>query len=147
MAKTELVHCIYTSSPVEGIDRSELDTILAEARANNRRLGVSGMLLFDDGSFFQVLEGPREVVEPLFDKIKQDERHQHVVRLVKESIEERDFANWTMGIADVPKDELATIPGLNDFFADGGSFASLDSGKAKDLLGAFKGGRWRNSLS
>ncbi len=147
MAQEDLIHCIYTSSPADGIDRSELDAILDKARTNNRKLGVSGMLLFDDGAFFQVLEGKKSVVEPLFEKIKQDDRHRHVVRLVKEPIDERDFGSWTMGIADVPKHELATMPGLNDFFSDGGSFSELDPGKAKDLLGAFKQGRWRNSLS
>lgn len=147
MADQNLVHCIYTSSLAPGLDDQELRNILKKARENNAELGVSGMLLFDSGAFFQVLEGPKGVVGPLYAKIAGDPRHQHVVKLIEEPIEERDFSDWTMGIANLRRQELAAIPGLNDFFAGGGSFAQLDEGRAKNLLAAFREGRWRSSIS
>jgi hypothetical protein len=105
------------------------------------------MLLYSDGTFFQVLEGDRPIVEALLEKLTLDKRHAHVTKIVLEPIEERSFAQWTMGYAKITRKELADIPGLNDFFAQGQSFIELGQGRAKALLGAFKQGAWHLSLS
>ncbi len=144
----DLVHCIYcsaTTNPV--VTRAELDNVLAQARTNNAALGLTGMLLFHEGTFFQVLEGDRSVVEALYAKIARDVRHCRVTRLIIEPIEKRAFAQWTMGFSAITSTELAQIPGLNDFFSKGESFMSLSEGRAKSLLLAFKEGRWRLSLA
>lgn len=105
------------------------------------------MLLFQNGSFFQVLEGERTVVEALFEKIATDKRHARVTKVILEPIEERDFGEWTMGYPKISARELAEIPGLNDFFARARSYLELGEGRAKTLLAAFKAGTWRTSLS
>ncbi|MGH1488821.1 MAG: BLUF domain-containing protein [Acidimicrobiales bacterium] len=147
MAEENLVHCIYTSSLTAGYDSSELDLILKKARHNNEALDVSGMLLFDEGSFFQILEGEEPNVMTLFEKISLDERHEHMVKIIFEPIEERSFYNWSMGVAHMTRQELAAVPGLNDFFADGNSLAQLDAGRAKSLLAAFRDGRYRSAIN
>ena len=144
----ELVHCIYCSVATNPkLPRKELNALLAEARTKNAALGITGMLLFRDGAFFQVLEGNREAVEAVYVRIEQDKRHSRVTKVILEPIEERAFAEWTMGYSAVSSKELAEIPGLNDFFAKGQSFLSLGEGRAKALLGDFKEGRWRQSLA
>lgn len=55
MIEEDLIHCIYSSSPSPGVERSELEHILEKARKNNDSLGVSGMLLFDDGALQQTV--------------------------------------------------------------------------------------------
>lgn len=143
----ELVQCIYCSAAKGGaITPVELSTILETARRNNARLEVSGMLLYDDGAFFQILEGERDVVESLFNKISTDPRHGRITKIVVEPIEKRSFAEWTMGYPRITRAELAAIPGLNDFFGRGKSFLNLEEGRAKTLLDAFKEGRWRLSM-
>ena len=143
----ELVHCIYTSAAVVEFRRSELDALLAGCRRNNAELGVTGILLFQSGSFFQVLEGSRPVVEALFTKIERDPRHSKATKLILEPIVERSFPEWTMGFPRITTQELATIPGLNDFFSAGSSFMTLGSGRAKVLLDGFRNGKWRASLA
>ena len=69
-----------------------------------------------------------------------------VLKLIEETIEKRDFAGWTIGIAQLDRQELASIPGLNDFFSTGRRLADLDSGRAKDLLRAYSNGRRRQSV-
>jgi hypothetical protein len=147
VAEANLVHYIYASSLSEGYDSSELDLILKKARHNNEELDVTGMLLFDQGSFFQVLEGEEPVVASLYEKISLDERHSNLVKIIVEPIEERSFWNWSMGVAHLTRRELAAIPGMNDFFADGHSLAQLDFGRAKSLLAAFRDGRYRGALN
>ncbi|MCK7501422.1 MAG: BLUF domain-containing protein [Comamonadaceae bacterium] len=53
-----LAHCIYASAAAQPLDAAVPARMLEASRANNRRLGITGMLLYADGSFFQVLEGP-----------------------------------------------------------------------------------------
>ncbi|SEQ38542.1 Sensors of blue-light using FAD [Solimonas aquatica] len=144
----ELVHCIYTSaarSPAFG--RKELDELLKVCRTNNQAHGVTGMLLFEKGSFFQILEGERSQVEALFDKIATDPRHVRINKLIVERIAQRDFGEWTMGHGEISALDLLRIPGLNDFFSRGQSYEQLNEGRAKLLLAAFRDGDWRTRLS
>jgi hypothetical protein len=62
-----LIHCIYANAAARDLGRDELDSILAQSRKGNARLGITGMLLCVDGSFFQVLEGERGAVNGLND--------------------------------------------------------------------------------
>jgi hypothetical protein len=144
----DLVHCIYCSASTAGdLDAQDLSALLEQCRRNNAKCDVTGMLLFQNGSFFQILEGDRPMVESLFEKISGDPRHGRVTKVVLEPIEERAFASWTMGYPRVTTKDLSEIPGLNDFFGHGRSYLELGEGRAKALLAAFKDGRWRASLS
>ncbi|WWE61252.1 BLUF domain-containing protein [Parasalinivibrio latis] len=92
---------------------NELDELLEEIRTNNERLNVSGMLLYKDGCFIQVIEGPPETLEALFDRISNDDRHHDVMELLHTSIPSREFGAWTMGYQRLGDDQLN---GFNNFF-------------------------------
>lgn len=140
----DLVHCIYCSAARDpNLSQEGLDAILEHSRLNNAKRGVTGMLLYDSGAFFQVLEGDRAQIEALYERIESDPRHHHVTKLITEPIEQRDFGSWSMGYPRVTTEDLKRIPGLNDFFAKGFSFRDLEPGRAKTLLAAFKQGKWR----
>ncbi len=93
-----------------------------------------------------MLEGDRAAVEALLEKLPKDKRHDRITKIVLEPIEERAFAQWTMGYPKITKRELAAIPGLNDFFGQSLSFMDLGEGRARTLLGAFKDGKWRLTM-
>ena len=67
-----------------------------------------------------------------------------MVKLIEEPLEKRSFADWSMGYSEVTRSELASIPGLNDFFFERSSFEGLEAGRAKALLAAFRDGKWRS---
>lgn len=144
----DLVHCIYCSASSKPVfSKEDLGALLEQCRRFNGANDITGMLLYQGRSFFQVLEGDREVIESLYRKISADKRHVRVTKLILEGIEKRDFGMWTMGYSNVASEELAKIPGLNDFFVRGLSYMELGEGRAKTLLAAFKEGRWRASLT
>ena len=98
----QLYQVLYCSrNVVDECDRSanEIDNILAKSRANNVRDGITGGLLFTDGCFAQVLEGPFDAVEQTFDRIQCDERHRDITVLQSGRIAARDFPDWSMGFA------------------------------------------------
>jgi hypothetical protein len=137
----DLVHCIYCSASTQkAVTDADLKALLAECRRKNGAAGITGILLYRDGSFFQVLEGERESVEALYDKIGLDKRHTKVTKIIFEPIEARDFAEWTMGCPVIRVWEWAKIPGLNDFFSGGSSMMDLGESRANTLARGLQGG-------
>ena len=137
-----LVHCIYVSTAVHHNSDLELADLLVAARVKNRRLEVTGILLYMAGRFFQVLEGTSDVVESLYSTIKLDERHMDVTQIIFESIHARSFADWSMGMVDLSGDKLRQIASLSDPQSGSVSLAQLRDGRVKKLLLAFCEGRW-----
>ena len=91
----------YMSAARPGIRDAEVHDILRVSTVNNRRDGLSGMLLLVDGTFFQVLEGEKEMVEQAYRRIANDTRHSALLRVLKRDRDERSFPDWTMGFEKV----------------------------------------------
>ena len=128
-----LVRLLYASRPVAPLTTAVVDSILAQSRAHNPRLGITGVLCYSQDLVLQVLEGSRDAVCELYNTIVRDERHDHVRILSYEEIAERRFGNWTMGHVDVTTVnpslllKYAELPVLNPFSCSGkASLALLD---------------------
>jgi hypothetical protein len=142
-----LIHLIYASVATRKFATEQLTDLLRQSREPNQRASLTGMLLYSDGNFFQVLEGEPEEVDKLYKKLQQDKRHAQITLIIREPIARRSFGNWSMGFSSVSPEELTKIDGLNDFFDSGSCFAQLDAGRAKKLLAAFSEGRWHSKLT
>ena len=94
-----LVRLMYASRAVTAVDQEELLAILRQSKANNPKVGVTGVLCmcFDARVFIQVLEGGRTAVNRLYNRIAVDPRHTDVELLAYQEISERHFAGWSMG--------------------------------------------------
>ena len=66
---------VYVSTATEPFSSEELTRLLETSRKNNTADGVTGMLLYHDGNFFQVLEGDRDAVIGVFRRVERDPRH------------------------------------------------------------------------
>lgn len=86
----------YASKAVMDFSTDELASLLTNAREKNARLDITGALLYQDGQFVQVIEGPVIAVRNLYLQIAADSRHQHVQMVSSHSIIERQFPTWTM---------------------------------------------------
>ncbi|MEO8598897.1 MAG: EAL domain-containing protein [bacterium] len=92
---------IYVSQALETMTSPALDILLKQSLAANRLAGITGCLLYQDGYFMQMLEGKRELLFALLDKIESDPRH-HKVRLVIEGrAKHRVFVDWGMELRDL----------------------------------------------
>lgn len=74
----------------------EVARILLKSRHNNPKAGVGGVLHYGNGYFFQCLEGTRDQVNSVYQKIGKDDRHTNVQVLSSQSIERRMFSDWSM---------------------------------------------------
>ena len=91
-----LYHLSYISVANQEFDRSQLSELAAESSKRNSELQISGALVFDGTHFFQYLEGEKENVELVYNKIKQDQRHRDVSTISESSIEKRVYPHWGM---------------------------------------------------
>ena len=91
-----MVRLIYTSQLSETCGVPEVRSILKAARANNQKIGVTGLLCYDPTHFMQWIEGERNVISRLYHSIAADPRHANVVLLDYEEIFQREFAQWSM---------------------------------------------------
>jgi hypothetical protein len=134
---------VYASSARMSFSDDDLATLLMNSRANNRRLGITGMLLHRDGQFLQVLEGPENAVVDRFTVIAADRRHTALRTLIEEPIVRRAFPEWTMGYRTSTDLNAADIPGYTDFFAASDAHLGLPemSGLARLVLESFRSDR------
>ncbi len=142
-----LFHIAYASKALDSFGRDALLEVMRHAREKNRARGITGVLLHHDKHFFQVIEGPVDAVQALYDRIARDSRHHQLVKIVEEPIFQRDFEGWSMGLAELDAQTIQSIEGLNSYFQHEGCFSNLTAGRAAKLMRAFKQGRWRQQLA
>jgi Sensors of blue-light using FAD len=140
---SSLIHSIYSSAASSSFKEHEIPGLLEQIRKANEAIDVTGMLLYIEGSFFQVLEGEPAVIDALIRKIQSDTRHAQFTLIIREPVLERNFGEWTMGFETIGLAEAGELLGENDFFKSASCVARLSAGRAKKLLSAFRGGRWR----
>ena len=120
-----LYNVVYCSRAAEGVDDAVIQNIVAWSHRNNPVRGITGMLVFGSGIFFQWLEGPRDTVQELLTTLKKDLRHNTIVVLAEtEEVRERAFPDWAM--------ELVTALDIQDVLLDAQSNAK-DASNAKAL--------------
>ncbi|WP_223650217.1 BLUF domain-containing protein [Hymenobacter psoromatis] len=99
-------HLLYRSKATGHFSPEQLTELLEQARANNARCQLTGLLCYaSTGDFVQVLEGSALEVHALYKRIQQDSRHQHVQLLRDQATAERWFPDWQMAFvqADAPE--------------------------------------------
>ena len=98
-----LVRCLYASRATHSPMSKLTDAILKTSRDNNPARGITGFLCVSGDIFIQVLEGGRDEVCELFNRIVKDEQHANVRLLGYQEIRQRKFGTWSMGQVDLTK--------------------------------------------
>lgn len=140
-----LGHIIYVSRESIEFNEPRLIGLLNNVRRRNEDIGITGMLVYDQGHFLQVIEGDLEVLDNVFSYIVKDARHMGVTKLLRQPIARRAFPDWSMGFTDLTESKISQVEGLNDFFQQGRCIESIDNrGRALKILKAFSQGYWHD---
>lgn len=94
-----MIRIMYYSAAIGRPSTEALEAILAKARVNNQRDKISGLLMYHDGAFLQILEGEEAKVAALYEKIHADTRHCDVMKVFETQVGQRLFNDWGMGFA------------------------------------------------
>lgn len=135
-----LYNVVYCSRATAGVDDEAVNRIIETSHRWNPENGITGLLVFGSGIFFQWLEGPRDNVMRLMAMLKTDPRHENVVPLSEvEEVRERLFPDWDMelvtttDIRDVLVDALAEARDEKNAEALRRLLEQLDSGQLGDI--------------
>jgi hypothetical protein len=98
----------YRSRAVVAPKEQELDLLLRNAQARNRTERLSGLLIYDQGHYFQWLEGPAEALARVWASISRDPRHTDIQVLRQQGLPKRFFGAWDMRLARRKRGRLDT---------------------------------------
>ena len=88
---------IYMSEATHRFTESDFEELMTGARKRNLAHGVTGLLLYQGGTFLQVLEGQVPQVTRTMERISRDRRHKQIMVLHESQETERIFSGWDMG--------------------------------------------------
>jgi hypothetical protein len=125
--QSQLKRVVYVSEKTDASDTT-LKDIIASSQKNNPEEGVTGCLLSGSNSFLQLLEGPSDFIDTLYSKISKDNRHENVMTLCEEKIDERLFLSWSMKLAPFENMEWSK----EDF--NSGNFLNITSEEALNVF-------------
>ena len=105
---------VYVSAATVPFTDAALAQLLNISRKNNVAAGITGMLVYRDGDFLQILEGGEAAVRETYQRISRDSRHARILALDESDIDTREFGDWSMGFRRVSREEMPA--GFVDFF-------------------------------
>tara|TARA_R110002049_G_scaffold151804_2_gene315564 strand:+ start:1647 stop:2054 length:408 start_codon:yes stop_codon:yes gene_type:complete len=103
----------YISDSTSNVPLNMLDDIYIEAKSNNFKNNITGILIHVNKNYLQVLEGKAEKVDGTFKRIKTDSRHKNIFEVINTSIEERIFEDYNFGFTII--DNKRELSNLNDY--------------------------------
>jgi hypothetical protein len=110
-----LKYIAYVSRQSFILSDEDISSLLSCCRANNTHNEITGMLIYFDGTFVQFLEGPKNKIDPLFETISKDKRHQDIILLIDGASNKREFEDWSMAFKKMTLPETAKLIGQKDF--------------------------------
>ncbi|RZT95973.1 FAD-dependent sensor of blue light [Ancylomarina subtilis] len=129
---SDLVHIVYMSFSSKKLSESDLNDFLKLIRKKNQERGVTGLLLYKDEAFIQLIEGNKETIDQLFNIISKDSRHSNILKLLEEPIRKRAFPDWSMGFRTINNDQINQIPGFSDFMQN--NHSKIDNNKCAEAV-------------
>ncbi len=140
MAGNAVHFLVYISVASHPFSEPELVELLRTSRSLNEQSDITGMLLYNDERFMQVLEGGEEEVKATFARISNDSRHQNVITLLEGEQPERDFPQWWMGFKVIDAETVKALPGFHTFLTQKWSALQFadDPSRAHQLLRVFR---------
>lgn len=135
---------VYLSTACTPFTSADLAELLRLAREHNQRHEITGMLLYRDSNFIQILEGPEQAVRDLYQQhIARDPRHGDLQLVLEEETDNRLFDQWSMGFRDLNDPQIHELSGYSQFMNDSWSNIKtrLDGAGYIALLKLFRQGR------
>ena len=100
----------YVSSVKPGLSQEELEDLFTSTEKYNTESDITGILLYESGKFLQVLEGKKEELTELYDKIAEDSRHGNIFVILKSESKKRIFEDYSSRFSIVKtKEDLQKI--------------------------------------
>lgn len=114
-----LYEILYSSISVVKFDAQAIKDLLRQCFDNNEKNGITGCMIYKKREFIQVVEGEKEQVLQLFEKIKKDTRHTKIKIIWEGETAKRSFDKWLMGFYNFDELNKTEILGFADILKKG----------------------------
>ncbi len=81
----------YVSTANYDLNQAEVAEILTLTEERNNNEGVNGLLIYSEGSFFEVIEGEESKIKELYKGIQVDPRHKNLILIFGKKIDKPLF--------------------------------------------------------
>jgi hypothetical protein len=125
-----LSQLVYVSNRKTNCTSLEIENILESCKKNNPPLNITGVLLYSDTKFIQLVEGESKIIMELYDKIKLDSRHHKTTMISYGPIKEKAFPSWHMATKDIRGNTVEFKTNISG--EDKNLFNSILKGKEED---------------
>ena len=109
-----LSQLVYVSNRKPNCSAEEIDKIIESCKRNNPPLNITGVLLYSEKKFIQLVEGDAKLIMNLYDKIKKDPRHSNAIMISYNPITEKSFPSWHMAKRDITNTDLQFKTDISD---------------------------------
>ncbi|MBJ6367826.1 BLUF domain-containing protein [Snuella sedimenti] len=103
----------YISDSQNFKSEDNLLNLYNKAKTNNLKHNITGILIYKNGNFLQVLEGEQEMVDNTFKRISLDSRHKNIIKVINTTVEQRIFEDYNFGFTTI--DNRNELNNLNDY--------------------------------
>ncbi|PWW01818.1 FAD-dependent sensor of blue light [Hoeflea marina] len=140
-----MIQLLYVSVAARAMADADFAQILETSRANNEREAITGVLLWAEGAFVQILEGETDPVHRTLAAIRRDTRHTNLIVVIEQETEKRAFSDWSMGfkrLDPVKADDDRVFRSSHSALArristpDGGMLLNMILALDRDVLGS-----------
>jgi len=104
-------YLLYYGVESFGFAQKDFEELLEQARKRNEFLGVTGKLIYCEGTFIQILEGNENNVKEIYASIERDQRLIATKLVAEGTTKQRYFKDWSMDFEEV---SLAAINELEN---------------------------------
>ena len=118
LQQPKLATIAYRSKAIASLSEGQLHDLLVTSQANNRRSGLTGLLIYDEGQFFQWIEGEPERLDTMWGAIQRDQRHTNIELIGRQSVPLRFFGDWDMRLSVRGPDHFGKPEGISQAPAD-----------------------------
>jgi len=84
----------YVSTAKKELSSTEIDDLLTTSKKNNNKKSITGVLLYKDGNFLQLIEGKKTEILTLFETIIKDERHTNIIKIFGKEKDSKPFDGY-----------------------------------------------------
>lgn len=85
---------VYVSTATPDLEESEIKNVLSNSKSWNNEHDITGLLLFSEGNFFQIIEGEKSLIHELFENIQSDKRHRNIMQIFGKDIHKEAYDGY-----------------------------------------------------
>ena len=104
----------YVSNVGSTLTPMKIQELLSKSQQKNHKRGIYGILLFSEGNFYQVIDGPTAIIKQLWEKIKKDDRHHSIIKIFEERAPQPSFDNYLCDY--ICENDVFQYENLKEFF-------------------------------